>query len=171
MAHIGHEPSMEEILSSIKRIIAEDGDAPVTAARPRRAARTPAPAPEPDAEDENEILELTDAVSAPQEEAPAPETFRPAPRAEAAPAPAPQPEATPAEELVSNTTAAVSRHALATLSRMVVKPDEGAPDNTLEGLVRDMLRPMLKDWLDANLPEIVKAMVAKEIARISGNAL
>ena len=49
----------------------------------------------------------------------------------------------------------------------MIKPDAGS-DGTLEGLVRDMLRPMLAEWLDANLPELVEAMVAKEIARITG---
>jgi uncharacterized protein len=35
-------------------------------------------------------------------------------------------------------------------------------------MVRDMLKPMLRDWLDANLPQIVETMVAREIERISG---
>ena len=40
-------------------------------------------------------------------------------------------------------------------------------ETSLEGMVRDMLRPMLKDWLDSNLPNIVEAMVAREIERIT----
>lgn len=40
-------------------------------------------------------------------------------------------------------------------------------ETSLEGLTRDLLRPMLKDWLDANLPSLVEAMVAKEIERIT----
>ena len=75
------------------------------------------------------------------------------------------------EELVSATAANASRDALASLSRMMVKPEDAAAENTLEGLVREMLRPMLKEWLDARLPEMVEAMVAKEIARISGQSL
>jgi len=59
---------------------------------------------------------------------------------------------------------------LEALSRLVVKPDVTGND-TLEGMVREMLRPMLRDWLDAQLPGIVEAMVAKEIARISGRSL
>jgi hypothetical protein len=47
---------------------------------------------------------------------------------------------------------------------MVVKPDVAGSD-TLEGLVRELLKPMLRDWLDANLPQIVEAMVAREILR------
>jgi cell pole-organizing protein PopZ len=38
---------------------------------------------------------------------------------------------------------------------------------TLEDLVRDMLRPMLKSWLDANLPDLVERMVRAEIERLS----
>ena len=54
---------------------------------------------------------------------------------------------------------------------MVLKPQAEGDNNTLEGLVREMLRPMLKQWLDANLPELVEGMVAKEIARITGRSL
>ena len=50
---------------------------------------------------------------------------------------------------------------------MVVTPDVPGSD-TLEGLVREMLKPMLRDWLDANLPRIVESMVSREIERITG---
>ena len=42
---------------------------------------------------------------------------------------------------------------------------------TMEDVVLDALRPMLKDWLDTNLPSLVEAMVAKEISRITGKRL
>ncbi len=64
---------------------------------------------------------------------------------------------------------AASRGSLEALSRMLVKPEPGN-DGTLEGLVRDMLRPMLRDWLDAHLPDMVEQMVAREIKRIAGQA-
>ena len=84
--------------------------------------------------------------------------------ARAAPAAAkPEPRA---ESLVSREAAAASRGALDQLTRMIVKP-EPESDGTLEGLVRGMLRPMLSDWLDAHLPEMVEAMVAREIAKIT----
>lgn len=168
-----NEPSMEEILSSIKRIIAEDSDS----LAPRRGA----PAAEPD--DEPDVLELTqpwgepEALDQPEPE-PEPEAesiaVEEAPALASAPvAPQPEPRAptafdTDADALLSATTEAATRHALASLSRMVLKPEDPAADNTLEGLVRDMLRPMLKDWLDANLPGIVQATVDREVARISG---
>ena len=74
----------------------------------------------------------------------------------------------PAESpIVSTVAVEASRHALASLSKLVVKPEVAGSD-TLEGMVRDMLKPMLKSWLDANLPEIVERVVAQEVARISG---
>lgn len=143
------ETSMEDILSSIKRIIAEEGDGPVS--RVRKPVRTPAPVYDED--DEDEVLELKDAVSDPLPQ-----------RAAAAPAaPAPEPDPT----ILSERAAEASRGALEALSRMVVKPEAPGADS-LEALVREMLRPMLSDWLDAKLPAIVEAMVAREIARISG---
>ena len=41
-------------------------------------------------------------------------------------------------------------------------------ETSLEGLTRDLLRPMLAEWLDRNLPEIVERLVKAEIARIAG---
>jgi uncharacterized protein len=154
------EPSMEEILSSIKRIIAEESDSP----QPRR--------PRPEPEEEPDVLELTQEFGEPEPEvAPWEEpdeiSAEEAPAIAAAPiAPAPPPET-----LVSSASADATREALASLSRMVVKPENPAADNTLEGLVRELLRPMLKDWLDANLPGIVQATVDREVARIAGRTL
>lgn len=157
MGDISNEPSMEEILSSIKRIIAEEGDAAVTT-RTRRGGR-PASAPKPETvhdEDEDEILELSQPVA---EEKPAPA---------AAPA-AVAPEAAPksVDPILSDRAAQASRGQLEALSRMVVKPEIPGSD-TLEGLVRELIKPMLRDWLDANLPQIVETMVSREISRISG---
>ena len=77
------------------------------------------------------------------------------------------PAAPVAETIVSAETAEASRAPLDTLSKLVIKPEVAGTD-TLEGLVREMLRPMLREWLDQNLPGIVEAMVAREIARITG---
>ncbi len=119
------DPSMEDILASIRRIIADEGDAPI-----------PSPAGEAD-----EVLELTN--------------------------PIPPGVGTP--EIVSTDAAEAARDKLAALSSMVVK-GAGA-DNTLEALVREMLRPMLKEWLDQKLPILVEHLVEKEIARITGRTL
>ena len=153
MGEISVEPSMEDILSSIKRIIAEEGDG--APGRARRPARTPSPRAEPIADripDDDDagdhVLELSDPMPIAK---PEPIVPKQAPRA---------------ESLVSREAVAASRGSLDQLSRMIVKP-EPENDGTLEGLVRGMLRPMLSDWLDANLPEMVEAMVAREIAKIT----
>ncbi|WP_447725305.1 DUF2497 domain-containing protein [Sphingomonas koreensis] len=151
MGDVSNEPSMEDILSSIKRIIAEEGESAVTA-RTRRPARA---APPPPVVDEDEILELN-------EPAPA-ESRQPAERD---PEPEPVLDEAPAEPILSATTAQATRGPLEALSRMIVKPDVAGSD-TLEGLVRELLRPMLREWLDANLPRMVEEMVQREIARIT----
>jgi cell pole-organizing protein PopZ len=173
MGDISAEPSMEEILSSIKRIIAEEGDGAMAAARARRQARpTPAPLPDPEPYDDEEILELSDAVAAgsqppPQSEPEAAPEAHFAPPGEPAPVAAATPAATPAASLLSPRTAEATRGPLDALSRMVVKPEVAGSD-TLEGMVREMIRPMLRDWLDAHLPQLVESMVAREISRITG---
>lgn len=172
MGDISAEPSMEEILSSIKRIIAEEGDTPP--GRQRRQSR-PAPmtAPRPDIDDdmdEDEVLELSDPMPMIDRTPP-----RKSPPVAAAPVEPPRPpvptHAEPAaeslESIVSRETMAATRAPLEALTRMMVKPEAGN-DGTLEGLVREMLRPMLRDWMDANLPDMVEHMVAREIAKITG---
>lgn len=164
MGDMSKEPSMEDILSSIKRIIAEEGEEAVQTL-PRRvrgeaaqkAQATPAPvagtAPEPAID---EVLELTDEVAV--------EELMPAHRTSRAPRPvADQEDVT----ILSVESEVAARHSLSALSSMLVAPKEGE-DNTLDGLVRSMLKPMLKEWLDARLPLMVEDMVAKEIARITG---
>lgn len=151
MGEMGQEPSMEAILSSIRKIIAEDdAKARVTprAAAGGRAAAEPAPTP-----------------SAPPPPAPtaaeAPQAITPnavPDGAETGAAPAPSEDAT-----------AASLQALTNLSRLVAKP-EGTGAQTLDGLVREMLTPMLQQWLDAHLPEIVERLVAQEVARLSRQA-
>jgi cell pole-organizing protein PopZ len=55
------------------------------------------------------------------------------------------------------------------VARPEVEPATPTGSQTMDAFVADLLRPMLGEWLDAHLPEIVEAMVAKEIARITGN--
>lgn len=178
MAEANSEPTMEEILSSIKKIIAEDGEKSLASPRPRRTVPREASHDElgnvvsiggPRREDD--VLELTEMAQ--EEVAITPVQVPPlAIGAPTVPTPQPvQPVAVaavlPDAEIVSPVTVAASRSALQSLSSLVVKPEVTGSD-TLEGMVRDMLRPMLKDWLDANLPEVVERVVAKEVARISG---
>jgi uncharacterized protein len=182
---------MEEILASIRRIIAEDGDAP--------------PAADDKAARHDEILELTEVVEedgtvvsltpggkkpmlepVPSVPPPAP-AAAPPPIKRAAPAPplAPafetKPVATPepvppprADRLVSGAAAAASIASMSQLAPARPGPTGsmalGDAGRTLEDLVRELLRPMLKDWLDAQLPKIVERLVQEEIQRMSREA-
>lgn len=167
MGDISAEPSMEEILSSIKRIIAEEGDSAV-ASRARRGRTAPAPKPAPFPEDDrDEVLELRELVEEDMQDAEHdwPEE---APMAMGTPTPprSPKPQPARGEPILSDRAAEATRGPLEALSRMIVRPEVQGSD-TLEGMVRDMLKPMLRDWLDANLPQIVETMVAREIERIT----
>jgi uncharacterized protein len=77
-----------------------------------------------------------------------------------------QPPAVPNAGLVSDRAVEASKAALANLAALSI--DRNAADNTLDGLVREMLRPMLREWLDANLPDLVERVVTREVARIIG---
>ncbi len=211
------EPSMEEILASIRRIIADD-DASKPAKAPEPAAAKPPPAaapppppaaasqsdvdamlaeleaeeppkPEPEARAEpvkpaaapppSDVLDLTEAMTTPSpktnfrtidgsadvvftDRAPEPP---PAMEPSAAPAPPPRPYTPPRPDagLLSNTTAAAVDSAFNTLAATVL----GHNARTLEDLVKEMLRPMLKSWLDDNLPGLVERIVRAEIERVS----
>lgn len=178
MGDLSAEPSMEDILSSIKRIIAEEGDGSAPGARRRPAPRSAEPVESP-----RDVLELSEPVAPAAPVAPvvapatAPAAAAPiiaeAPVAPEAPAPAPRAYEPPAAPIPSRDDAILSaaaeqasRGALDHLSRLVVKGDQGN-DGTLEGLVRELLRPMLREWLDSNLPAIVEAIVAREVERIA----
>ncbi len=221
------EPSMEEILASIRRIISDDGDAPAKAPAPAprpataAAAAGPEPAGEPaeghvteddldrlfasagsdDADDldaEEDVLELDEEMTAAEEDpvelveglmpdeaevafadvaapapwpepaveeraaAPPPPEPPPAPRA-----PGPGPAASRAEPeeepLVSAHTGASVNAAFGQLTHTILS----ANARTLDDLVKEMLRPMLKAWLDENLPSVVERLVRAEIERVS----
>ena len=155
MAQFSSDPSMEDILASIKRIIAEDAPAPspptVRTARVPRRDEVPTLELEDEAPPEEDVLELTRPIGPTLARGSVGDSV--GDRA-----------ATP--DLISNVAADASRSALAALSS--VAGQGGAGGNALEGLVRELLRPMLRDWLDANLPAVVERLVASEIARISG---
>ena len=142
MGDIQQDPSMEEILASIKRVIAEDGRAAAaSSARAQRRPAAPEALPPADREEPEDVLELDEPVGE-------------------------------SEGLLSADAAAASRQKLAALSALRERSDGGSSgDGPLEAVVREMLRPMLKDWLDQNLPELVEQLVTREIARITGKSL
>jgi cell pole-organizing protein PopZ len=207
---------MEEILASIRRIIADDQEVPNGAsspdsrshasaqssshddddildlaeiARPNPMPR-PALVPEPPAaisepEIHDDPVELAPVFTPPERE---PElapviAFRPA-LSEPAPEPEPEPEmpaaevearepvrpslsfselAEPIEALVSTEATASVGHAFSMLSHTILTQNA----RTLEDLVKDMLKPMLKAWLDDNLPPLVERLVRTEIERVA----
>jgi len=194
---------MEEILASIRRIIADDDatksppaaepekpapPAPRPAAPPLRMSPPPAPrsaepepngaglhgtGPEPETAVDAQtadILELTESMAAPPPaaSAPAPQ-FRTIDGAsdvsfdDAAEQPAPPPPAESASQLISRSTQAAVDSAFNSLAQTVLVQNA----RTLEDLVREMLRPMLKSWLDENLPGLVERLVRAEIERVS----
>ena len=168
------EPTMEEILASIRRIISEDEPQGESAPAPEAAAP---PEPEVVAEAEaDEVLELTDPLPQPEPE-PEPEPLVETHgdiEAVAPAAPEPEPAFEPApvalspapddEPLVSQPTADETASAFSQLHRSIAMPKAG---RTLEDVVREMLNPLLKAWLDEHLPTIVQAKVEEEVERIA----
>ncbi len=204
------EPSMEEILASIRRIISDDE--PAKAAAPAAAAPRPAPmpravvpppparAPEPIArervsqndfslppaaplpeEQPADILDLTEQMAAP---APPPvadfrtidgqpdvvfadsEPEMPPPSREPVyeePRRAPAQQTMLDRNIMSGPTMAAVDSAFNTLAHTVLVQNA----RTLEDLVKEMLRPLLKTWLDDNLPGLVERLVRAEIERVS----
>ena len=145
MRQVG-EPSVEEILASIKNVIARDNREDAALERRERSERGLAKALDADAD---EVLEL-DAATAIADD-PADEGESP---------------------LLSANVASSMRESLAALA-MLAEP--GVPpqivrsgETSLEALTRELLRPALAEWLDKNLPPLVERMVAAEIARIVG---
>jgi uncharacterized protein len=213
------EPSMEEILASIRRIIADDDGAkpdvkapePVAVkapAPPAPAAKAPPPppskpapppaaagnkqddidammaglmdeAPEPalppaKAPELADVLELTEAMQAPA--APAfrkidakqdvvfNEVDEPPPvRAPDSPRPTPPQAAALEHSIMSSATAAAVDSAFNALAHTVLVQNA----KTLDDLVKEMLRPMLQNWLDNNLPVLVERLVRQEIERVA----
>jgi cell pole-organizing protein PopZ len=181
----GADPSMEDILASIRRILSDDepADTPPAAADPPHAPAAPAPvsaAPPPSvappparsmaplpppAESlppgDEDVLSL-DASMLVKEPRPAP------------PAPSPRPDvasvfATPSG-LVAPEAAAAAASSVGSLVRTLIAGREqvsvhrGGP--TIEDVVREELRPILKLWLDTNLPPLVERLVQAEIERV-----
>jgi cell pole-organizing protein PopZ len=137
----GREPSMEDILASIKKVIAEEKEL--------RASAPPA-WPETEGTEEEDVLELEEMVEEPAALAPPVDLGPP---------------------LVDEVAADASRQALDTLSTVAASVPAPPLINPMEAMVREMLRPILKQWLDDHLPGIVDEHVKREITRITGRPL
>jgi cell pole-organizing protein PopZ len=137
----GREPSMEDILASIKKVIAEEKElrTAVDAAEQARAQGS-----DEEEGEEDDILELDQPIAPPADLGP---------------------------PLLDEDRAETTRHSLEELSSLAASTPAPEPVNPLEDMVREMLRPILKEWLDENLPGIVNEHVKREISRITGRKL
>ncbi|TBN54209.1 DUF2497 domain-containing protein [Hansschlegelia quercus] len=220
-----HEPTMEEILASIRRIISDDEPGQSMAPKPSTAkaaepeaapevdaidaaealgqddidamfasfdapeppkAKAPEPAPAerapivpapaaPAAEDDIDVFELTEDMaeapfSPPPPPQPAPVARAPEPAARQepeprweAPAPAPSYASAIEDRLLSNATNDAVTGAFGALTNTILANNA----RTLDDIVKDMLRPMLRAWLDDNLPPLVERLVKQEIERVA----
>ena len=137
----GREPSMEDILASIKKVIAEEKELRASAAPVDAVEDEPLPE---EASADDEVLELNEPLAPPVDLGP---------------------------PLVDEDIAGQSRHALEQLQTVAATIPAAPPVNPLEDMVREMLRPMLKQWLDEHLPQMVEEHVKREITRITGRPL
>jgi cell pole-organizing protein PopZ len=182
-----NEPSMEDILASIRRIISDDQEvsppsehqepsssplknvldiaelhvSPLIGTSPNEPLLGPGSRGDAAFVDHRSDVETSSdwkAFDAPEEPAPTP-IIVPEPVLKAAAKPAP----TAADGLLSRETSASVSGAFNRLSE-TVKP---AQPQTVEDLMKEMLRPMLKAWLDDNLPSLVERLVRAEIERVT----
>ena len=138
----GREPSMEDILASIKKVIAEEKELRTTA--PTVDSLEDEPLPEEMASGDEDILELNEPLAPPMDLGP---------------------------PLVDEHAAGKSREALEQLQTVAATVPPQPAVNPLEEIIRGMLRPMLKQWLDEHLPQMVDEHVKREISRITGRPL
>jgi len=158
---------MEEILASIRRIIAEDSD----------TAKAPIEEPDPLPIEEEDVLELTEVVA--DDPPPLPPPPPPPPPRPLPPPPPPrriEPQIEVEEEpIVSAEPAALSSAAFAGMTQKLRERKNemylGNGNITLEQMVRELLKPMLQEWLDENLPPLVERLVHEEIKRIAREAV
>ena len=150
MRHEG-EPSVEEILESIKQVIARDNRAGAAVERKQRESRGVSAAQASEAQDEDDILDLTDAAEYVED-------------GDAVSHPEVALVAPDARNSMRESLAALAMLAEPGAQPQIVRSGE----TSLEGLTRELLKPALADWLDKNLPPMVERLVAAEIARIVG---
>ena len=161
------DPSMEDILASIRRILNEDEPA---------GGGGPGGPPPPPAGDEPLDLTREMLVGGPPSAQPKPQpphtpvaqTGQPAPPEEERPSPG-------ADALLAPAVAAAASASLGHLLRTVAAERGSAvlrsAGPTIEDVVREELRPLLKEWLDQHLPAVVERLVRAEIERVVGRAL
>ncbi|RVT95832.1 DUF2497 domain-containing protein [Rhodovarius crocodyli] len=163
---------MDDILASIRKILNDDG---TPGDQPPLPAPPPPPSTEPLMLTEEMLVPVPAPPPAEPEPAPEPPQLMPLSLGEALapvppPPPPPEPAAMPNSELLAPAAAAATAASMSELLRAVAQ-DRAAPiansaGVTIEDVVREMLRPLLKEWLDTHLPAIVERTVRQEIERV-----
>ncbi len=155
------EPSVEEILDSIKKVIARDNRAGADAERRHRESHGVVAATTEHHEEQlingrHEVLDLSEVEHFDDDD------YQLAEEAEAD-------EIAPLITEQARDSMRDSLAALAMMSEPGVQPQiVRSGETSLEEMTRDLLRPALAEWLDRNLPPMVERLVAQEIARIVG---
>lgn len=164
------EPSIEEILSSIRQIISDDDEAD-EAAEKSTPEPVPEPAPEPEAEEED-ILDLTEVVGEIPEA-----TLEPEPEPEIEidlqDADESEPAVSQSQEsiLTDHAADATLQGFSSLLGNLAVDRGRHPGGITLEDIVRELMKPMLRDWLDQNLPPLIEKLVREELERLARKAM
>ena len=198
MSETEQEPSMEEILASIRRIISDDDDQskteetqvdpdPAEPDEPIEDQETnQAPSPtdvvdpvaelevdDDDDDDDDEVLDLTDMDVADPEPLFEQQAYQVPVPPVAAPEPPPPPSPAPQhnqDKLVSTSQASETIDEFTKLGNKLYEDVKELPIGngavTLEELTRELVRPMLKEWLDQHLPITVERLVREEIERL-----
>ena len=176
------EPSIEEILDSIRQIISdddEDGEAAVA-----EAPEEPVPVPEPEPEPEPEIVAEPEPAPAPQPE-PEPDialedieeeedVLELTPEMQQPVEEPPKATETVAEEgsILSDEAKSAALASMAKLaSSMPVSRRPGYEGVTVEDIVRELLNPVIREWADGHLQDVVEKVVQKEISKLASRAL
>src|SRR3954469_15572245 len=140
----GREPSMEDILASTKKVIGEEKEQRVAAPLAEELEDASLPEEQWAESDNADVLELDQPLAPPADLGP---------------------------PLIDETIAGQSREALEQLQPIAASVPAAPQVNPLEEMVREMLKPILKQWLDEHLPGIVEDHVKREISRITGKPL
>lgn len=165
------EPSIEEILSSIRQIISDDDDDEGDDVM-EEAVQEPEPEPEPE---EDDILDLTEVVGEPPE----PPVRKPEPPPSPEPVieidlrdAEPEPVSRDRDSILTDHAANAALQGFSSLLGNVAV-DRGAHPGgiTLEDIVRELMKPMLRDWLDQNLPPMIEKLVREELERLARKAM
>ena len=156
------EPTMEEILASIRRIVSDDEPEALSVEDDNVLDLTPdmrEPAGDGPEQDDAE----DDAMSLVEDEDVSETIEVPAEAPSPAPSPAMPGEGATASDLMSAGASKAVTSAFGNLTHLVMSQNA----RTLDDIVTEMMRPMLREWLDDNLPPLVERLVKDEIQRIS----